>query len=131
MLSDIPGNITSVKKREHGLDPSTILRLLEKLPDNSYLYFDRYIPSVALMGKLMSLKIDATASIMSYKITGLGFNDQRRITKWKENKSVWITSTAFARRPQTEVEGWNEMQIIAIACHVQLWLNHTMKTLEV
>ncbi|KAG5877986.1 hypothetical protein JTB14_032217 [Gonioctena quinquepunctata] len=45
------GDTTPLKNKELGLGPSVILRLVETLPEHSYLYFDRYFSTVGLMDK--------------------------------------------------------------------------------
>lgn len=76
------------------------------------------------MDKLMILKIDATATIMSNRVKGFQFKKDNRgeskvavrtddklcITKWKDNKSVLMISTAFGREPETEVQRWNKTE---------------------
>ncbi|KAG5870183.1 hypothetical protein JTB14_032475 [Gonioctena quinquepunctata] len=37
-------------------------------------------------------------------------DDKLCITKWKDNKSVLMISTAFGREPETEVEKWNKKE---------------------
>lgn len=121
------GNTTPLKDKELGLGASVVLRLVETLPKNIYLYFDRYFSTVALMDKLVTLKIDATATIMSNRVKGFEFkkdNAMNRgesevvvrtdgkicLTKWKDNKSVLMISTAFGREPETEVQRWNKTE---------------------
>ncbi|KAG5895268.1 hypothetical protein JTB14_015134 [Gonioctena quinquepunctata] len=139
------GDATPLKNKDLGLGPSVILRLVESLPEHSYLYFDRYFSTVGLMDKLVTLKIDATATIMPDRVKGFKFekddamnrgesevavrtDDKLCITKWKDNKSVIIITTAFGREHETEVEKWNENEKNAQAYHAQSLLNHTMKT---
>ncbi|XP_050305076.1 piggyBac transposable element-derived protein 3-like [Anthonomus grandis grandis] len=121
------GITTPLKDRDLGLGPSIILHLAETLPQNSYLYFDRYFSTIALMNKLTSFNIDATATIMSNRVKGFDFkkdslmirgeseevvrtDNKVCITKWKDNKFVLMISTAFGRQPETEVHKWNKTE---------------------
>jgi hypothetical protein len=121
------GTTTRLTNRELGLGPSVVLRLVETLPENSYLYFDRYFTTVNLMDKLISLKLEATATIMTNRVKGFIFkkdNAMNReeseevvrsdgklcITKWKDNKSVMMLSTAFGKQPVSNVLRWNKLE---------------------
>ncbi|KAG5880858.1 hypothetical protein JTB14_034267 [Gonioctena quinquepunctata] len=97
------------------------------------------------MDKLVTLKIDATATIMPNRVKGFEFkkdnamnrgesevavrtDDKLYITKWKDNTSVLMISTASGREPETEEERWNYKEKNAQAYHAQPLLNHTTKT---
>jgi hypothetical protein len=92
-----------------------------------YLYFDRYFSTVNLMDKLISLKLEATATIMTNRVKGFIFkkdNAMNReeseevvrsdgklcITKWRDNKSVMMLSTAFGKQSESNVLRWNKLE---------------------
>lgn len=121
------GATTPLRNRELGLGPAVILRLVETLPENSYLYFDRYFSTVGLMDKLLLLNMNATATIMANRFKGYQFKKDNAmkkgeseevvrsdgklcITKWKDNKSVLMLSTAFGKEPESVVRRWDKVQ---------------------
>lgn len=60
---------------------------METLPENSYLYFDRYFSTVGLMDKLMTLKIDVNATIMSdrLKVQEISCHESGRVGTGRQN----------------------------------------------
>lgn len=65
------GNCTPLINLELGLRPSAILRLVQTLSKDSFVYFDRYFSTLPLFAKFNELKIHGTGTIMANHITGL------------------------------------------------------------
>lgn len=109
-----------------GLGAAVVLRLVSTLPQNSYVFFDRYFSTIALLEKLSDLGIEGTGTIMANRVTGVKFkadNELQRgeseslvhiekpicLTKWKDNKSVLMASTAFGIEPVSFVKRWDKI----------------------
>jgi hypothetical protein len=91
------GTTTRLTNRELGLGPSVVLRLVETLPENSYLYFDRYFSTDNAMNRGESEEVVRSDGKLC-------------ITKWKDNKSVMMLSTAFGKQPVFNVLRWNKLE---------------------
>lgn len=119
------GLTTPLIKRELGLGPSVILRLSQTLPEGSYLFFDRYFSTSALMYELLKSKIYGTGTIMINRLKQCNFKKDSQmkrgesdeivssdgkvsLTKWKDNKSVVMISSAFGRNPEHVVKRWDK-----------------------
>uniref|UniRef100_A0A6P7FTH3 PiggyBac transposable element-derived protein 3-like n=1 Tax=Diabrotica virgifera virgifera TaxID=50390 RepID=A0A6P7FTH3_DIAVI len=57
------GTSTNLRNKELGLGPSVNLRLVETLPVNSFVFFDRYFSTIPLLLKLSELGINGTGTI--------------------------------------------------------------------
>jgi hypothetical protein len=56
--------------KDVGLGPSVVLHLIQTIPENSFIYFDRYFSTVSLFEILHEQKIEGTATIISNPIKG-------------------------------------------------------------
>lgn len=129
------GVTSSFEIKKFGLGPSVILRLVQTLPAESYVFFDRYFSTVSLMEQLLTLKIYGTATIMNNRIKGMDFKKDRNmirgeseafvrsdkklcVTKWMDNKSVLMISTAFGVKPECFVKRWDKTkkQRVEVTC---------------
>lgn len=129
------GSSTPLPDRYHGLGPSVVLRLVETMPRGSSVFFDRYFTTVPLMEKLFTLNIDGTGTIMSNRLKGckvkpdkemnrgdceeLVRTDQKLcVTKWMDNKSVLLLSTAYGVNPEGTVQRWDkhEKERVEVKC---------------
>jgi hypothetical protein len=91
------GTTTRLTNRELGLGPSVVLRLVETLPENNYLYFDRYFSTDNAMNRGESEEVVRSDGKLC-------------ITKWKDNKSVMMLSTAFGKQPVFNLLRWNKLE---------------------
>jgi hypothetical protein len=83
--------------------------------------------SDGLMDKLISLKLEATATIMTNRVKGFIFKKDNAmnngeseevvrsdgklcITKWRDNRSVMMLSTAFGKQSESNVLRWNKLE---------------------
>lgn len=119
------GSTTPFEDKELGIGPSVILHLVKTLPKESYIFFDRYFSTIPLIDRLLSLNIHATATIMHNRVKVCTFkkdkemvrgeseeflrNDKKvSVTKWMDNKSVIMLSSAFGSEPTTTVKRWDK-----------------------
>ena len=129
------GSTTNLPNRELGLGPSVILRLVETIPKESFVYFDRYFTTIPLMNRLTEMNIYGTGTIMSNRVKGCEFKKDKEmkrgesdefirtdqkisVTKWKDSRSVILCSTAYGSQPESTVERWdsNTKQRIEVSC---------------
>lgn len=119
------GNTTPFEDKTLGLGPSVILHLVKTVPKESFLFFDRYFSTIPLVDKLLSLDIYGTGTIMQNRIKVCTFKPDREmnrgdsqvfvrndkkmcVTKWMDNKSVTMLSSAFGQEPVSNVQRWDK-----------------------
>lgn len=119
------GNTTPFPDTALGLGPSVVLRLISTLPKGSFIFFDRYFTTIPLMEKLITEQIDGTGTLTTNRFKGYTFtkdsqmrrgdfeetvNAERNVcvVKWKDNKSVLMTSTCLGAQPVENVQRWDK-----------------------
>ncbi|XP_030747111.1 piggyBac transposable element-derived protein 3-like [Sitophilus oryzae] len=129
------GKLTPFENKDLGLGASVILHLSHTLPKESYLSFDRYFSTESLFDRLISLEIYGTVTIMPNRLKKCNFlkdkqfkrgNSQKlvrndgkvSVTKWMDNKSVLMISTACGSEPQGVVSRWekSEKKHVEVPC---------------
>ncbi|CAG4945853.1 unnamed protein product [Parnassius apollo] len=130
---DMPlSNLRWKKKKFHekfGMGPAVVLRLASTLPEGSFLYFDRYFSSLPLMQELQKRNMDGTGTLMMNRFNTkkskyelkkdaamkrgeyeeiVRADEKICILKWKDNKCVLMTSTAFGSEPVSIVPRWEK-----------------------
>lgn len=119
------GKSTPLADTSLGLGPNVVLRLVETLPKNSSVCFDRYFTTIPLLDALIDKAIDGTGTIMTNRVKNINFRSDtamkqgdfpefRRvdgkavIVKWKDSKSVTIASTCTGASPVESVKRWSK-----------------------
>lgn len=119
------GKTTPFEHKELGLGPAVVLHLVQTLPKGSYIFFDRYFSTESLLNRLVSLDIYGTGTIMTNRLKGCTFKKDKEMkrgtsqelirndnkicaTKWMDNKSVLMISTAFGSEPQEIIKRWDK-----------------------
>ena len=108
---------------------SAVISLLDNVPAGSFLYFDRYFTSEALLDYLLEKRIAATGTVIRtriprhihFKEDSVMKNEGRRAsqtyerkdkkmsgTKWLENKPVFLLSTIHSAKPGDVVQRWSK-----------------------
>lgn len=123
-----------------GMGPGVILRLATTLPTGSFIYFDRYFTSLPLMQELSKKGIHGTGTLMLNRFNTkknnkydfkkdtamkrgeyeeiVSADEKICVLKWKDNKGVLMTSTAFGANPVCSVQRWEKKtrQYINVNC---------------
>ncbi|XP_042904032.1 piggyBac transposable element-derived protein 3 [Parasteatoda tepidariorum] len=129
------GKSTSLFHQELGLGPSVILRLVQTLPQESFVYFDRYFSTLPLFKKLSEMHIYGTGTIMGNHISGLrqteGAHMDRgtciehvsedkklAIVEWKDSNKVIMASNCCGMEPVEKVKRWSKTkhEYIEVPC---------------
>jgi len=114
------GHTTPFPDKTLGLGPAVVLRLINTIPEGSSVFFDRYFTTIPLMKKLVQLKIYGTGTLQLNRLQKFQFkpdskmkrgdfeeviSDDKNISmlKWKNNKSVVMTSTCYGGIPTSTV----------------------------
>lgn len=128
------GKTTSLVHPELGLGPSVVLRLVNSLPKNAFVYFDRYFTTIALLEKLQEIGLEGTGTIMSNRLKNVHFATNKRdrgdiqefvrsdgnivAVQWQDSQKVLLVSTAVGKEPVAHVERWakKESKYIKVSC---------------
>lgn len=104
-----------------GLGPSIVIRLASVIPNGSFLYFDRYFTTVALMERLLQMGYKATGTIMMNRLKGINFPLDKNMNrgdisqfvrndivalKWRDSRCVTLVSTECGKDPIGTVDRW-------------------------
>lgn len=117
------GTTTNFSNRELGFGPAVIPRLVDTIPKENFIFFDKYFTTIPLLNKLIELDIFGTGTIMSNRVQDFDMksdNDMKRgdsdefvrtdkkisITKWMDSRSGLMCSTAYGSQPTTPVRRW-------------------------
>ncbi|GBL74721.1 hypothetical protein AVEN_243596-1 [Araneus ventricosus] len=76
------GNSTLMINQELG--PSVVMKLVQTLPQGSFVYFDRYFTTLPLLKKLSELKIYGAGTIMANRINGLQLTKADKMERAKK-----------------------------------------------
>lgn len=120
------GAKTMFEETTLGLGPSVVLHLIRSIPPGSFVYHDRYFTTVPIIEKMHKRNKHSTGTIMFNCILGRtackfkNDSEMRRgesqnftsdvtvIVKWKDNKSVIMTSNCTGSSSTTVVRRWDK-----------------------
>lgn len=123
------GELTKFSNKSLGVGAAVILRLTETVPKKSSVYFDRYFTSIPLLLELKTLGIFGTGTLNTNRFKKatvmksdrsmkrgdseelIGSANGKKlivITKWKDNKAVYLASTCSGKIPETSVSRWDK-----------------------
>ncbi|XP_049776024.1 piggyBac transposable element-derived protein 2-like [Schistocerca cancellata] len=117
---------TPLQTKEFGLGPSVMLRLAQTLPQESFIYFDRYFTSLSLLEKLTEMKLYGSGTIMANRLKGLPLSDASKVVRgqsiehvaencdlvvveWKDSNKVIMASNCCGSTLTEPVQHWSKI----------------------
>lgn len=119
------GQSTPLLNLELGLGPAVVMTLAKTIPPQSFVFFDSYFTSIALLDKLESVGIEASGTIMGNRVSGIQVDSEEDLTldrgqcneyiseneklvlvEWQDTKKVLMASTCFGGTPTVNVKRW-------------------------
>lgn len=111
------GKSTRLGNFNLGLGSNVVLRLIETLPQNSSVYFDRYFTTIPLLETLSEMGVEGSGTILPNRIKGIKFESNDKLNRgesiehvssdgkivvvqWKDNKSIIMASTCTGIYPE-------------------------------
>ena len=111
-------------KKDLGLGPAVVMRLVQSLPHGSFVYFDRYFTTLHLLQRLGEKGIEGTGTVMVNRIRNVKLKDGKMqrgeshqyvrsddimvVVEWQDNKKVVLASTCTGTEPVTKVKRWSK-----------------------
>ncbi|XP_049835018.1 piggyBac transposable element-derived protein 3-like [Schistocerca gregaria] len=120
------GDSTPLQTKEFGLGPSVILRLAQTLPQESFIYLDKYFTSLPLLEKLTEMELYGSGTIMANRLKGLPLTDTSKmvhgqsiehvaencdlvVVEWKDSNKVIMASNCCGSTPTEAVQHWSKI----------------------
>lgn len=116
------GKSTKLDRSVSGVGASVIVTLSAGLPDNSFIFFDRFFTSIPLLRYLLGKKINATGTIMSNRLGPAPFQRKASqmqrgdieeyvdrdgevvLVRWKDSRDVLLASNCIGASPTGTIE---------------------------
>lgn len=88
-----------------GLGLSIVLRLVQSLPKNSFVFFGRYFTTVPILDMLSQMDTSVKGTIQNNRVTNIDLKPKGKMLRWDTDQIVW-QKNGFGKNLMGSVTRW-------------------------